>query len=86
MGLCHIPDMFQEKMNKLFNGLEYIRPYIDDLLIIRNKYFEEHSNELDKVLSKLKTKDFKVNAGKYFFAKNELEKRITRQGTIPLPD
>ena len=34
MGLCNSPDIFQEKMNELFNGLEYVRIYIDDLLII----------------------------------------------------
>ena len=38
-------------MNKLFNGLEYVRTYIDDLLTISNKSFEDHINELDKVLS-----------------------------------
>ena len=36
MGLCNKPDVFQEKMNVLFNGLEYVRAYIDDLLIICN--------------------------------------------------
>ena len=30
MGLCNSPDFFQEKINELFNGLEYIRVYIDD--------------------------------------------------------
>ena len=39
MGLCNSPDIFQEKMNKLFKGLEYDRTYIDDLLTISNKFF-----------------------------------------------
>ena len=51
MGLCNSPDIFQEKMNELFNGLEYVRTYIDDLLIISNKSFEDHINKLEKVLS-----------------------------------
>ena len=42
MRLCNSPGIFQEKMNQLFNGLEYVRTYIDD-----------HINKLDKVLSKL---------------------------------
>ena len=25
MGLCNSPDILQEKMNELFNGLEYVR-------------------------------------------------------------
>ena len=31
MGLCNSPNIFQEKMNELFNALQYIRAYIDDL-------------------------------------------------------
>ena len=48
MGLCNSPDIFQEKMNELFNGLEYVRTYIDDLLIISNESFEDHINKLEK--------------------------------------
>ena len=32
IGLCYSPDIFQEKMNELFNELDYVRTYIDDLL------------------------------------------------------
>ena len=48
IGLCKSPDMFQEKMNKLFNGLEYVRTYIDDLLIISNKSFEDQGTKHTK--------------------------------------
>ena len=34
MGLCNIPDVFQEKMNDLFVGMDKVRAYIDDLLLI----------------------------------------------------
>ena len=66
----------------MFNGLEYVWTLIDALLI-------NLINTLDKVLSKLNQHGFKVNAEKSFFARNKLEYlgfRITRQGTIPLPD
>ena len=89
MGLCNSPDIFQEKMNELFYGLDYVRTYIDDLLIISNKFLEDHIKKLDKVLSKLKSAGFKVNAEKSFFARNELEYlglKISKQGIIPLPD
>ena len=89
MGLCNSPDVFQGNMHKLFNGLKYVRAYIDDPLIINNKSFEDHINKLDNILSKLKQKDFKVNAEKSFFARSELEClgiRISRQGVKPLPD
>ena len=39
--LCNSPDIFQEKMNELFDGLEYIRAYIDDLLILTNGTWED---------------------------------------------
>ena len=32
MKLCNSPDIFHEKMNEKFNGLEYVRAYIDDIL------------------------------------------------------
>ena len=34
MGLCNSPDIFQEKMSTLMQDLEYVRAYIDDLLIL----------------------------------------------------
>ena len=36
MGLCNSPDMFQEKMDDIFNDLEFIRTYIDDLFFVNN--------------------------------------------------
>ena len=50
MGLCNSPDIFQEKMNKLFAGFEYVHAYIDDLLIITKGSFEDHVKHLDTVL------------------------------------
>ena len=34
MGLCNSPDIFQERMKSLMQDLEYVRAYIDDLLIL----------------------------------------------------
>ena len=61
------PRYFPKKINEFFNGLDYIRAYIDDLLIISNKSLEDHIKKLDKVLNKLKSAGFKVNAEKSFF-------------------
>ena len=76
-------------MNELLNGLDYVRTYVDGLLIISNKSFNDHINKLEIILSKLNQKDFKVNVKQSFFARNELEYlrfRITRQGIMHLPD
>ena len=89
MRLCNSPDIFQEKMNELFNGLKYIRTYIDGLLKIRKGRFKDHLNMVKIVLKKLKAAGFKINAEKSFFVKDKLEYlgfTITRQGIIPLPD
>ena len=34
MGVATAPDIFQEKMTSLMDGLEFVRAYIDDLLCI----------------------------------------------------
>ena len=46
MGLCNSPDIFQEKLNELFNDLEYVRAYIDDLLIISYSSFEDQQKKI----------------------------------------
>ena len=60
-------------MNELFNGLEYVRTYIDDLLIISNGNFEDHLNKVIIVLKKLKAAGFDINAEKSIFARYNLE-------------
>ena len=47
---------------KVFNGIEYVKAYIDDLLIISNDNFEDHLNKVKLVLKKLKAAGFKINA------------------------
>ena len=73
MGLCNSLDIFQEKMNKLFAGFDYVRAYINDLLVITKGSFEEHLKQLDTVLEKLETAGLKINASKSCFAAHELE-------------
>ena len=89
MGLCNSPDIFQEKMSELFDGLEFVRTYIDDLLSITKGTFDEHLASLERVLHRLDRAGLKVNGKKSFFAKHELEYLgywITREGIKPLPD
>ena len=89
MGLYNRPDIFQEIMNNIFNDLEYIRAYIDYLLIISNGNFEDHLNNIKIVLKQVKTAGFKTNAENLFFARDYLEHlgfTISRQGIMPLPD
>ena len=63
MGLCNSSDIFQEKMNELFNGVEYIRAYIDDLIINSNGNFENAAG-------------IKINEEKFVFANKYLYQLI----------
>ena len=87
MGLCNSPDIFQEKMSTLMQDLEFVRAYIDDLLVITTGSYEEHLNSLRKVFEHLQEAGLRVNAKKSFFAKEELEYLgywITREGIQPV--
>ena len=73
MGLCNSPDIFQEKMNELFYGLDFVQAYIDNLLCITKSTFEEHLDQLTTILERLQGAGLKVNAKKSFFARRALE-------------
>jgi Reverse transcriptase (RNA-dependent DNA polymerase) len=87
MVLCNCPDIFREKMSSLFDDLEYVMTYIDDLLTISKGNCSEHLQQLDVVLQRIKDAGLKVNANKSFFGKPELEYLgywITRIGIQPV--
>ena len=42
MGVANSPDIFQNKINDLFNGFYFIRAYIDDLLILTRGDWKDH--------------------------------------------
>ena len=86
MGLCNSPDIFQEKMSELMTGLEFVRAYLDDLLIISKGSFKEHLDHLEQVLTRLQTAGLKINATKSTFCSSELKYLgyvINRKGILP---
>ena len=87
MGLSNSPDIFQEKMSTLFGDLEYVRTYIDDLLITTMSNWDDHLRHLDIVFHRLQEAGLKVNAKKSFFGRDKLEYLgywITRHGIQPV--
>ena len=87
MGLCNSPDIFQEKMSTLLGDLEYVRTYIDDLLITTKSDWQDHLRHLDIVFHRLREAGLKINAKKSFFGKDELEYLgywISRKGIQPI--
>jgi len=73
MGLCNAPDIFQEKMSELMEGLEFARAYIDDLLVVSKGDFTDHLDKIESIFSRLSEAGLKVNASKSHFACDELE-------------
>jgi hypothetical protein len=73
MGASNTPDTFQAKMGSLFQDLEFVRAYLDDLLIISCNTYEDHLDKLDKVLHRLQEKGLRINAPKPTFATDEIE-------------
>ena len=75
-------------MMELFDGIEYVRAYIDDLLILTKSDFTDHLEKLRVVLDRLREAGLKVNVTKSYFARGELEYLgywITREGIKPMP-
>jgi hypothetical protein len=42
MGIKITPDVFQNVMSKLVQDMEYVKTYLDDLLILTNNSFKDH--------------------------------------------
>ncbi len=73
MGMTGSPDIFQEKMSSLMRTLEYVRVYLDDLLIITKDKYKNHLSKLKQVLEKLKNAGLRINADKSFFVRDKVE-------------
>ena len=54
MGIAGSPDIFQAKMLEPMIALEYVRTYLDDLLIITKASLSDHLDKLKKVLTRLR--------------------------------
>ncbi len=73
MGIAGSPDIFQEKMSNLMATLQFVRTYLDDLLIITKGSLEDHLEKLSMVLTRLQDAGLKINADKSKFCALETE-------------
>jgi hypothetical protein len=55
--ICLDSDVFQNVMSKLVQGMEYVKTYLDDLLISTNSSFKYHLLKLEMVLARLSTNE-----------------------------
>ena len=88
MGFAGSADIFQAEMMDLMEALEYVRAYIDDLLVLTRGTLEDHLDKLREVLRRLREAGLKVNAIKSHFSTHKIEYLgyiLTREGIKPQP-
>ena len=88
MGFAGSADIFQAEMGNLMATLEYVRTYIDDLLVITKGSLNDHLDKLEQVFIQLRNAGLKVNATKSIFCAQETEYLgyiLTRGGIKPQP-
>ncbi|GBM73356.1 Retrovirus-related Pol polyprotein from transposon opus [Araneus ventricosus] len=86
-GLRNSPSTFQLFINELFFGLDFVFPYLDDILVASSTEYE-HSEHLKVVFYRLVQYGL-VNLGKSVIGVNQLEflrYMITPEGSKPLPE
>ena len=72
-GVNNSPDIFQGEMNEIFCGFEFIRPYIDEILIIIRVDYSNQLEKLELTLQNIKDNGLKFNNKKSFFGQTEME-------------
>ena len=88
MGISGAPDIFQAKMSSLMAGLDFVRVYLDDCLILNRTTFADHLAKLELAFKRLSDAGLRINAEKSYFGRGEIEYLgywVTRQGIQPLP-
>ena len=88
MGVKCAPDIFQSIVSNLFSDLEWVRAYIDDILITSTGDYADHLEKVHVVLSRLEKAGFRANVRKCFFARTEIEYLgywLSRKGIQPQP-
>jgi hypothetical protein len=71
-GLAYAPMTFQAAMQRLFMHLDFVRVYLDDILIA-SRTWQEHVQHVAQVLAILKENGLTLNLKKCLFAKTSVE-------------
>ena len=83
MGILVTCDIFQAAMGTLFQDLEKLFVYLDDLIALGNGTLDEHLAEVDEILSRLLAKELQINISKSSWAVQEVNYlgfKLTRTG------
>ena len=84
-GPTNAPMYFQQIMNKIFNELDYVIVYLDDICIISDS-LDEHKIHLQTVFNKIRKYNMKLRIDKCLFGMNDVEYlgfRINKNGLYP---
>lgn len=87
-GLRNAPSTFQRFVNEVFQGLTFVFPYLDDVLIASASE-DEHKTHLKEVFDRLDKYGLCINLSKSVFGVQEIEflgHLITPAGSRPLPE
>jgi hypothetical protein len=69
MGIASSADIFQNVMNNIFGDMPKVKAYIDDILVATKGSYEHHLIVLNKILTRLRKKGFKIILRKSFIAR-----------------
>ena len=59
--VANSPENFQQRMNDLFHGFEFIHAYINEIFILTKRDWEDHVQNLELTLNNLKEKGLKYD-------------------------
>ena len=57
MGVCNSPDIFQEKIYKLFEGFDMVCEYINNIIVVTKHDYADHLKALEKFYTNLQNLD-----------------------------
>ncbi len=73
MGFAGSADIFHAEMGNQMATLEYVRAYIDNLLVITKGSLDDHLDKLKQFFIRLRNAGLKMNATKSVFCAQETE-------------
>lgn len=87
-GLRNAPSTFQRFITEVLFGLDFVFPYLDDVLVASSSE-EEHKEHLKMVFERFQKYGLRINISKSVMGADQVEYLgylITAEGSRPLPD
>ena len=70
MGVANPPEHFQQKMNDLFHGFEFVHVYINEILVFIKRDCIDNVQNLESMVNKQKEKRLKFNIDNPLFSQS----------------